>query len=95
MAVCCISFDSYIKPQHSNDDNLYVGSCISFDSYIKPQLLLDFAPPTPSCISFDSYIKPQLVEVNNVQYVVVYLLIPTSNHNCALLLLFYFKLYIF
>ena len=35
------------------------------------------------CISFDSYIKPQLVRVLNVQYLVVYLLIPTSNHNDA------------
>ena len=35
----------------------------------------------PSCISFDSYIKPQLVGMFNTKHRVVYLLIPTSNHN--------------
>ena len=60
----CISFDSYIKPQHP----LIIGSaptcCISFDSYIKPQLayLLQFRHLR--CISFDSYIKPQPIEYN-------------------------------
>ena len=34
-----------------------------------------------SCISFDSYIKPQLVIFLSRILVVVYLLIPTSNHN--------------
>ena len=34
-----------------------------------------------SCISFDSYIKPQLVRLSNRDARVVYLLIPTSNHN--------------
>ena len=34
-----------------------------------------------SCISFDSYIKPQLSESLEVFWGVVYLLIPTSNHN--------------
>ena len=33
------------------------------------------------CISFDSYIKPQRVAQANLLTVVVYLLIPTSNHN--------------
>ena len=33
------------------------------------------------CISFDSYIKPQLSVSNQLQNLVVYLLIPTSNHN--------------
>ena len=35
-----------------------------------------------SCISFDSYIKPQLCAHVCVPGGVVYLLIPTSNHNC-------------
>ena len=35
------------------------------------------------CISFDSYIKPQLVCCLGWCNVVVYLLIPTSNHNCV------------
>ena len=33
------------------------------------------------CISFDSYIKPQLYNTANAFKSVVYLLIPTSNHN--------------
>ncbi len=33
------------------------------------------------CISFDSYIKPQLLAALAVLPYVVYLLIPTSNHN--------------
>ena len=34
-----------------------------------------------SCISFDSYIKPQLHGSLVPLFGVVYLLIPTSNHN--------------
>ena len=33
------------------------------------------------CISFDSYIKPQLMMKGCCLLQVVYLLIPTSNHN--------------
>ena len=33
------------------------------------------------CISFDSYIKPQRKNEDNHEWRVVYLLIPTSNHN--------------
>ena len=36
--LCCISFDSYIKPQPSTPMNWHEICCISFDSYIKPQL---------------------------------------------------------
>ena len=32
-------------------------------------------------VSFDSYIKPQLMGRNTLILCVVYLLIPTSNHN--------------
>ena len=39
---------------------------------------------SPSCISFDSYIKPQLVIGIYRCTPVVYLLIPTSNHNKSL-----------
>ena len=55
--------------------------CISFDSYIKPQLSAAPSALVPSCISFDSYIKPQLLDVQRQIEQVVYLLIPTSNHN--------------
>ena len=37
-----------------------------------------------SCLSLDSYIKPQLASVACMPWLVVYLLIPTSNHNVGL-----------
>ena len=37
------------------------------------------------CISFDSYIKPQLMLLSSLFELVVYLLIPTSNHNRLLI----------
>ena len=114
---CCISFDSYIKPQPSLDeDNTHVR-CISFDSYIKPQLKLieirvtfccisfdSYIKPQlgrrpgwrcPGCISFDSYIKPQLLCLLVWNTKVVYLLIPTSNHNNCEVKLSIGMLYIF
>ena len=36
------------------------------------------------CISFDSYIKPQPLRLYGNRRWVVYLLIPTSNHNYAI-----------
>ena len=36
-AKCCISFDSYIKPQLCSQLSRTDKRCISFDSYIKPQ----------------------------------------------------------
>ena len=77
----CISFDSYIKPQLV----AYVPGaklrCISFDSYIKPQPVSKRETWCWGCISFDSYIKPQPICVIIACDNVVYLLIPTSNHN--------------
>ena len=58
-----------------------LNSCISFDSYIKPQLASGCSHIDERCISFDSYIKPQLNERGCQLRKVVYLLIPTSNHN--------------
>ena len=55
--------------------------CISFDSYIKPQQSLLHLCVVARCISFDSYIKPQPVPIPGYAATVVYLLIPTSNHN--------------
>ena len=48
-----------------------------------------------SCISFDSYIKPQLQRSLSSLLLVVYLLIPTSNHNRGTLNRKVFRLYIF
>ena len=55
--------------------------CISFDSYIKPQLWVMVIFLLLCCISFDSYIKPQQGNKRVLYGFVVYLLIPTSNHN--------------
>ena len=93
--ICCISFDSYIKPQLSCCMIHSKASCISFDSYIKPQLRWYFALLSDRCISFDSYIKPQLYTYCSSFCFVVYLLIPTSNHNFSFSVLIICKLYIF
>ena len=79
----CISFDSYIKPQRIWVHYVPSVCCISFDSYIKPQLILQLEKKKPCCISFDSYIKPQPCGCCACRHSVVYLLIPTSNHNPA------------
>ena len=135
---CCISFDSYIKPQLGGLSYDERRSCISFDSYIKPQLVgliesfrcvvylliptsnhnLDWVQSARlelyifwflhqtttaaasvklcvGCISFDSYIKPQLGDMHKKFIKVVYLLIPTSNHNMVLWVLGLLPLYIF
>ena len=91
----CISFDSYIKPQLSDEQTAINISCISFDSYIKPQLNQKIMLICNSCISFDSYIKPQPITNANANASVVYLLIPTSNHNFIGMLLLLQRLYIF
>ena len=91
----CISFDSYIKPQRRAVHCARKKGCISFDSYIKPQLSAGATGATSSCISFDSYIKPQPGAVKMAQFTVVYLLIPTSNHNANAMLPAMMMLYIF
>ena len=78
---CCISFDSYIKPQRCGRQPLAERGCISFDSYIKPQLWFPKLSINEGCISFDSYIKPQQAHRSKKSLTVVYLLTPTSNHN--------------
>ena len=55
--------------------------CISFASYIKPQPCGHILPVWYGCISFASYIKPQLSHAHRVELYVVYLSLPTSNHN--------------
>ena len=71
------------------------ASCISFDSYIKPQRWWLWYRYGYCCISFDSYIKPQPFECLDFTICVVYLLIPTSNHNLVYILCVMFELYIF
>ena len=74
---------------------LSIWCCISFDSYIKPQLMLFVLHTDICCISFDSYIKPQLITLSLLKTVVVYLLIPTSNHNWRAQSIWFYWLYIF
>ena len=50
---------------------------------------------TESCISFDSYIKPQRLRLCCRFLAVVYLLIPTSNHNGSAIAPNALPLYIF
>ena len=91
----CISFDSYIKPQPFKESVIHISSCISFDSYIKPQLFNRILLKLLSCISFDSYIKPQPTLTATIYSSVVYLLIPTSNHNSLMESYAALELYIF
>ena len=70
---------------HGQTINL-LNSCLSLDSYIKPQLGCGHCDACRSCLSLDSYIKPQLPQSFVRLYYVVYLLIPTSNHNMVTLL---------
>ena len=91
----CISFDSYIKPQLGDFAGYNPAGCISFDSYIKPQPRLKDALSDSGCISFDSYIKPQRWHGCSRPSAVVYLLIPTSNHNLYLFVNIPLQLYIF
>ena len=57
--------------------------CISLYSYIKPQPPSTYTHPRRSCISLYSYIKPQRWPSPFQSSTVVYLYIPTSNHNKA------------
>ncbi len=77
----CLSFYSYIKPQLvvavANPDR----RCLSFYSYIKPQPSGTWGLVNNCCLSFYSYIKPQPSKEQLTTHTVVYLSIPTSNHN--------------
>ena len=78
----CISLYSYIKPQLLLIVLIIVLSCISLYSYIKPQLQHVISLYSCCCISLYSYIKPQHQKSTRRNTYVVYLYIPTSNHNC-------------
>ena len=107
--MCCISFDSYIKPQPerniidvatvvyllipTSNHNSSQGMMMSRALYIfwfLHQTTTSVAIPNclSGCISFDSYIKPQHRYLKGHNFLVVYLLIPTSNHNPAAVLPF-------
>ena len=77
----CLSLDSYIKPQLQLLHRQTSRGCLSLDSYIKPQPVRAVLALLRCCLSLDSYIKPQLILMVTAARLVVYLLIPTSNHN--------------
>ena len=58
---CCISFDSYIKPQPVGICSRACWGCISFDSYIKPQLA--------SILSCERYVVYLLTPTSNHNWV--------------------------
>ena len=72
-----------------------VTRCISLYSYIKPQQYGKNTQRPHCCISLYSYIKPQLHYFTHHYFKVVYLYIPTSNHNSRLYQTLTRGLYIF
>ena len=114
--LCCISFDSYIKPQRmtftgialsvvyllipTSNHNRNLQRLRNSKLYIfwflhQTTTMSALSWSVQSCISFDSYIKPQLKSCTQRFGNVVYLLIPTSNHNFFLFGFFLLELYIF
>ena len=128
--MCCISFDSYIKPQQfisphgtksvvyllipTSNHNVYLFAGLwepvvylliptsnhngqGFLLWTYLLYIFWFLHQTTTsevyclfgagCISFDSYIKPQPRLIVRQRECVVYLLIPTSNHNSLSLLM--------
>ena len=79
--VCCICLYSYIKPQRRIDCENILERCICLYSYIKPQPLFFQGSAGLCCICLYSYIKPQQFVRNVKILIVVYVSIPTSNHN--------------
>ena len=77
----CICLYSYIKPQLWLIKNILAASCICLYSYIKPQLSVLSYAARSCCICLYSYIKPQLDSLRLMFIPVVYVSIPTSNHN--------------
>ena len=77
----CLSVYSYIKPQHTQYVLITNPRCLSVYSYIKPQRIVNGTKIQESCLSVYSYIKPQLSTMHIFLNFVVYLSIPTSNHN--------------
>ena len=74
---------------------LFYIRCISLYSYIKPQPGHRQGRSRRGCISLYSYIKPQLTCCFISYFYVVYLYIPTSNHNALDLVKHDSLLYIF
>ena len=80
-SACCICLYSYIKPQLKGCACAELLGCICLYSYIKPQHIENLKDADKSCICLYSYIKPQPDLSNLTCRFVVYVSIPTSNHN--------------
>ena len=96
---CVICIVVYLLIPTSNH-NVGCHSCIQCRLYIfwflhQTTTLPQSTTSLQRCISFDSYIKPQLFLSRPPAYSVVYLLIPTSNHNVAFIIKCKKMLYIF
>ena len=81
LAMCCISYYSYIKPQPDRCLGGPLPRCISYYSYIKPQrcaepsVYVRVVYRTIPTSNHNSKLKQE------TRYWVVYRTIPTSNHN--------------
>ena len=81
---------------HNKRDPFVIGSALYIFWFLhQTTTLLVFQQFLKRCISFDSYIKPQLSVYPIFWYCVVYLLIPTSNHNSSIIFSSINMLYIF
>ena len=74
-----------IPTSNHNHASYWVIITLLYIFWFLHQTTTDFAFSSSiwCCISFDSYIKPQLRQYPLDFDSVVYLLIPTSNHNCT------------
>ena len=82
----CISFFSYIKPQHDNNWLRSMFCCISFFSYIKPQLWTEREIDIPVVYrSFPTSNHNYCLLLSRCCWV-VYRSFPTSNHNGSYIL---------
>ena len=81
MVSSCICLYSYIKPQPTRSAVCATVCCICLYSYIKPQHEAVPGGRGRRCICLYSYIKPQHYNVLKEPGLVVYVSIPTSNHN--------------
>ena len=95
MVLCCISFDSYIKPQRI-PSTLFVSSVVYLLIPTSNHNIFStvgaFAGVVYLLIPTSNH-NPRVV-VEQLPHV-VYLLIPTSNHNHHSVTLYAYKLYIF
>ena len=89
-------FISWFLHQTTTIDGCYQVIAWLFISWFLHQTttLQPISPNRASCLSLDSYIKPQPIAFKIQLPPVVYLLIPTSNHNYIMFYKVYNKLFI-